>query len=51
MTEEKWAGIGCLIIIFSVMFMAWKGADMRQDCRVEAMKANRSAEDIVKICP
>jgi len=51
MTEEKWVGIGVLIIIFSVMFMSWKSADMRQDCRVEAMKANRSAEDIVKICP
>jgi uncharacterized membrane protein len=51
MTEEKWVGIGFLIIIFMVMFMAWKSADMRQDCRMEAMKANRSAEDIVKICP
>jgi hypothetical protein len=51
MTEEKSVGIGVLIIIFSIMFMAWKSADMRQDCRVEAMKANRSADDIVKICP
>jgi hypothetical protein len=51
MTEEKWVGIGFLIIIFLIVFMAWKGADMRQTCRVEAMKANRSAEDIVKICP
>jgi uncharacterized membrane protein len=52
MTEDyKWSGIGFLIIILLIVFMAWKGADMRQTCRVEAMKANRSAEDIVKICP
>jgi hypothetical protein len=51
MISEKWVGIGFFIIIFSVMFMGWKGADMRQDCRFEAMKANRPAEDIIKICP
>jgi hypothetical protein len=51
MISEKWVGVGFLIIIFSVMFMEWKSADMRQYCRMEAMKANHSAEDIVKICP
>ena len=48
---EKWAGIGFILLIFFIGFMAWKEQDMRQNCRMEAMKANRSAEDIVKICP
>jgi hypothetical protein len=48
---EKWAGIGFMLLIFSIGFMGWKSADMRKDCRMEAMKANRTAEDIVKICP
>lgn len=48
--DYKWAGIGFFVLIFTIGFMGWKGADMRQTCRLEAMKANRSAEDIVKIC-
>lgn len=48
---EKWAAIGFMILVFSIGFMGWKAADMRQDCRLETMKAGKSAEDIVKICP
>ena len=48
---EKWAAIGFMILVFSIGFMGWKAADMRQDCRIEVMKAGRSAEDIIKICP
>jgi hypothetical protein len=48
---EKWAAIGFMLLIFALGIMAWKAQDMRNDCRLEAMKANRTAEDIVKICP
>ena len=33
-----------------VMLLGSYSADRRQDCKLEAMKANRTAEDIVKIC-
>jgi hypothetical protein len=49
--SEKYAGICFMLLIFGIGFMAWKAQDMRQNCRLEAMKANRTAEDIVKICP
>jgi hypothetical protein len=48
---EKYAGISFLLLVFSIGFLAWKAQDMRQECRIEVMKAGRSAEDILKICP
>jgi len=48
---EKWAGIGFMLILFGMGFMAWKANDMRQNCRIEIVKAGKSAEDAVKVCP
>jgi hypothetical protein len=48
---EKWSAIGFMLLVFGIGFMGWKATDMRQDCRIEVMKAGRSAEDIIKICP
>ena len=33
-----------------VMLLGSYSADRRLDCKLEALKANRTAEDIVKIC-
>jgi len=49
--DEKIVGICFMLLVFGMGFMGWKAHDMRQNCRLEAMKANRTAEDIVKICP
>ena len=48
---EKWTGICTMLIVFGMGFMAWKSQDMRQECRIEVMKAGRSADDVLKICP
>ena len=48
---EKWVAIGFMILVFGMGLMGWKATDMRNECRIEVMKANRTAEDIVKICP
>jgi len=48
---EKLVGIGFMLLVFGMGFMAWKAQDMRQNCRIEATKAGRTAEDIIKICP
>jgi hypothetical protein len=50
-STEKWAGIGFMLLVFSIGFMAWKSADMRQNCRIEIVKAGKSADDAVKVCP
>lgn len=48
---EKWF----MIFLFSLIVLIFVGAVLsayqRQTCRLEMVKAGRSAEDIVKICP
>ena len=52
MSQSEKVVVGCfMLLIFGMGFMGWKTTDMRKDCRLEAMKASRTAEDIVKICP
>jgi hypothetical protein len=34
-----------------MMLLGSYSISRRQDCRLEAMKSNRTAEDIIKICP
>jgi fumarate reductase subunit D len=34
-----------------IILLGSYSANKRQDCRLEAMKTDRTAEDIVKICP
>jgi preprotein translocase subunit YajC len=48
---EKWTGIGFMLFVLGMGFMVWKSQDMRQECRIEVMKAGRSADDVLKICP
>jgi len=48
---EKWVGICFMLILFGMGLMAWKAQDMRQICRIEMVKAGKSAEDVAKICP
>jgi hypothetical protein len=48
---EKWF----MIFLFSLIVLMFVGtlvsADQRQTCRLEMLKAGRTTEDIVKICP
>lgn len=48
---EKWLFVGIGFIIFSMLFIAVYAVEQRNSCRADAMKANRSADEIVKICP
>ena len=48
--ETKWLvilGIGVVTVLFSPLFMMEYG---KSQCRIEAIKAHMSAEDIAKIC-
>ena len=49
--DEKLLGICFMLILFGMGLMAWKAQDMRQNCRIEMVKAGKSAEDVAKICP
>jgi len=52
--EKKMIAFIAVSIVFILLFLFVLGAfsgHQRQYCRLEAMKANRTAEDIVKICP
>jgi preprotein translocase subunit YajC len=48
---EKWVGICFMLLVFGMGFMAWKSQDMRQTCRIEMVKAGKTADDVMKICP
>ena len=48
---EKWI-MGFFASIIVLMFLgAGLAAESRRQCRLELAKANRTAEDILKICP
>ena len=52
--ERKMIAFVAVSMVFILLFLFVLGAfssHQRQTCRLEAMKANRTAEDIVKICP
>ena len=52
--EKKMIAFVAVSVVFCLLFLFVIGlfaSHQRQTCRLEAMKANRTAEDIVKICP
>ena len=49
-TEMKWAMIGMLCIIVLPMTGMALNDYQRSQCRIEAIKAHTSADDIVKVC-
>ncbi len=53
MSEKMMAGsviAGIMIVLLSVIFGGEQTQRRRHECQMEAMKTNRSAEDISKIC-
>ena len=48
---ERWVLIGFFAIVFMMCIGAGLALDSRKACRMELAKQNRTAEDIVKICP
>lgn len=48
---EKYIFSGVFAIVVMMFIGAGLSAESRQACRMELAKQNRTAEDIIKICP